>query len=139
MTSAESEGGGRESRGRRRRGIVRSQNRPALLNDGLYFLAHGLYQVWFLAFDRFQLLDVCGPLQVFATSNDELRLASRTALYETRVCGLDADLVRSSSGVVLPARPLPRRLTRPVDTLIILRRSGGVGARQGRRSRGRPG
>lgn len=78
-----------------------------------------LHPVWFLVFDRFQLLDVCGPLQVFATANDELALAGRIARYDTRICALAAGLVTSSSGAALQARALPRRLVRTVGTLLI--------------------
>lgn len=77
------------------------------------------HHVWFLVFDRFQVLDVCGPLQVLATANDELQLAGRAPLYQTRVCSLAPGLARSSSGIELNARALPRRLTRELDTVII--------------------
>ena len=81
--------------------------------------ADALHQVWFAVFERFQLLDVCGPLQVFATANEELQLAGRTPHYETRVCALAAGPVRSSSGALLEAAALPRRLARALDTLVI--------------------
>ncbi|MDQ7972868.1 MAG: DJ-1/PfpI family protein [Rhodocyclaceae bacterium] len=75
--------------------------------------------IWFLVFQDFQLLDVSGPLQVFATANDELRLAGRGALYETRVCAMEGGAVRSSSGVELLARALPKRLARAVHTVVL--------------------
>ncbi|PZQ66532.1 MAG: AraC family transcriptional regulator [Variovorax paradoxus] len=68
-----------------------------------------MHAIWFLVFEDFQLLDVSGPLQVFATANDELRLAGREPLYETRVCAMEGGAVRSSSGVELLARALPKR------------------------------
>jgi transcriptional regulator GlxA family with amidase domain len=77
------------------------------------------HQVWFLVFDQFQLLDVSGPLQVFATANDELRLAGRAPVYETGVYGLSGGAVRSSSGVDLVARALPQRLARKVQTVVV--------------------
>lgn len=81
--------------------------------------ASPLRAVWFLAFERFQLLDICGPLQVFATANDELRLAGRAPLYDPQVRALSAGLVPSSSGAALQARALPQRQARPVDTVIV--------------------
>lgn len=84
-----------------------------------------MHQVAFLLFDRFQLLDVCGPLQVFASTNEELRLAGAPALYETRLCALQAGPQQSSSGVVLQAGALPRRGGKPLGTVIV---PGGPGA-----------
>lgn len=78
-----------------------------------------VHRVWFLAYERFQLLDVCGPLQVFATANDELALAGRTARYDTRICAFAAGAVHSSSGAALEAGALPRRPARLPHTLII--------------------
>ncbi len=86
-----------------------------------------MHAIWFLVFEDFQLLDVSGPLQVFATANDELRIAGREALYDTRVCGLEGGAVRSSSGVELLARALPKRLARAVHTVVV---PGGPGVWQ---------
>lgn len=86
-----------------------------------------MHAIWFLVFEDFQLLDVSGPLQVFATTNDELRSAGRPALYETRVYGLAGGAVRSSSGVEVLARALPRRLARAVHTVVV---PGGPGVWQ---------
>ncbi|MDF3831632.1 helix-turn-helix domain-containing protein [Cupriavidus basilensis] len=78
-----------------------------------------LRHIRFLVFDRFQVLDVCGPLQVFATANDLLRQAGRPPQYRTHVCSLAPGLVDSSGGVELNARAMPARLGRKTDTLII--------------------
>lgn len=86
-----------------------------------------MHQVWFLVFDKFQLLDVSGPLQVFATANDELLHAGQAGLYETHVCGLAGGAVRSSSGVELLSRALPTRLSRQVQTVVV---PGGPGVWQ---------
>jgi len=75
--------------------------------------------VLFPIFDGFQVLDVCGPLQVFSTANDELELAGRPKLFKTRVCSTDAVVVRSSSGVLLQAERLPKRLGRTVHMVIV--------------------
>jgi len=80
--------------------------------------------VWFLAFERFQLLDVSGPLQVFATANDELRLMGREAAYRTRVLAESVGPVTSSNGLVVnaqawPVRMRPRRSGQPDGTVIV--------------------
>jgi len=73
----------------------------------------------FPVFDRFQILDVCGPLQVFATANEELALAGQPQLYTTRMCALKAGHVVSSGGVIVQAQPLPARPTRSMHTVIV--------------------
>ena len=75
-----------------------------------------------LAFPDAQLLDVAGPLQVFASANDEARMAGRPAPYDPLVVAA-AGMVRTSSGLALAAAPLPAAET-PLDTLIV---SGGWG------------
>jgi transcriptional regulator GlxA family with amidase domain len=82
-------------------------------------------RIWFLLFDGFQLLDVCGPLQVFATSNEEARMAGQPALYAIRLLATGAGAYASSSGVPLVAEALPQRLPRRLDTVIV---PGGPGA-----------
>ena len=84
-----------------------------------------------VAFPRVHLLDVAGPLQVFATAN-ELAL-ERAAPTPYRVALLSTDpRVQTSSGVVLLAAPLPRRGP-PPDTLLV---AGGQGVRQAVRDAG---
>jgi transcriptional regulator GlxA family with amidase domain len=74
-----------------------------------------------LAFPDVQLLDVAGPLQVFATANDLARMAGRSVLYEP-VTVADRALTPSSAGLGLATQPLPSRSA--VDTLIV---AGGWG------------
>ena len=74
-----------------------------------------------LAFPDVQLLDVAGPLQVFATANDLSRMAGRPTLYEPVTVAAGA-LTVSSAGLGLATQPLPSRST--VDTLIV---AGGWG------------
>ncbi len=73
-------------------------------------------RVEILAFPDVQLLDVAGPLQVFASANDEARMAGRPAPYEPRVVARD-DRLRTSSGLELAVAPLPP-VEMPLDTLI---------------------
>ena len=75
-----------------------------------------------LAFPDVQLLDVAGPLQVFATANDLSRMAGRATLYELVAVAAGA-LTLSSAGLGLATQPLPA-LRSAVDTLIV---AGGWG------------
>ncbi len=75
-----------------------------------------------LAFEDVQILDVAGPLQVFASANDLARLARKPSPYELAVVAAQP-LVTSSAGLGLAARTLSRS-GRSVDTLIV---AGGFG------------
>lgn len=75
-----------------------------------------------LSFSDSQLLDVAGPLQVFATANDLARMSGRSPPYEPVTVG-STDRVATSSGLVLAVLPLPST-DAPLDTLIV---SGGWG------------
>jgi transcriptional regulator GlxA family with amidase domain len=75
-----------------------------------------------LAFPDVQLLDVAGPLQVFASANDLVGATGKPRPYEPVVVA-DQSLVTSSAGLGLATRKLPApRL--PLDTLIV---AGGFG------------
>ena len=75
-----------------------------------------------LAFPAVQLLDVAGPLQVFASAND-LAAPGRAPPYALRVVAQGEGGVTASSGLGLAATPLPPPST-PLDTLIV---AGGRG------------
>lgn len=70
-----------------------------------------------VAFADLQLLDVAGPLQVFASANDIARHAGRPLPYALRVVAPSTPVATSAGLSFLAARLSP--LTRPVDTLII--------------------
>ncbi|WPO97747.1 GlxA family transcriptional regulator [Pseudomonas sp. HR96] len=74
-----------------------------------------------LTFADAQVLDVTGPLQVFASANDILRQRGVPAPYVASVVAAQAGPVRSSSGLALVAEALPEQAS---DTLII---AGGWG------------
>jgi transcriptional regulator GlxA family with amidase domain len=76
-----------------------------------------------LAFPSVQLLDVTGPIQVFASANDFAIEAGANAPYLVRIVAASGDSVTASAGVALAVTPLPPADT-PVDTLII---AGGHG------------
>ncbi|SFG50701.1 GlxA family transcriptional regulator [Methylobacterium gossipiicola] len=78
-------------------------------------------RVEIVAYPDVQLLDVAGPLQVFATAND-LRPAGSSPPYTLAVVAPAAGVL-SSAGLGLATAPLPRDAA-PVDTLIV---AGGRG------------
>jgi transcriptional regulator GlxA family with amidase domain len=77
-----------------------------------------------LAFPAVQLLDVAGPVQVFASANDLVADAGGARPYVLRVVAQGGERITSSCGVALAADPL----TRPGDTLDTLLVAGGDGA-----------
>lgn len=74
-----------------------------------------------LAFPQVQLLDVAGPLQVFATANERLGLPVQP--YAPRVVAPAGGPVSASAGLGLATLPLPEADS-PVDTFIV---AGGPG------------
>lgn len=83
--------------------------------------------VWVLVFPGFQLLDACGPVQVFATANDEAAERGRPAPYRPCVVSLQGGPVASSSGVALYTRKLPSTAGLGGATLLV---AGGAGTAQ---------
>ena len=78
-----------------------------------------------LAFPSVQLLDVTGPLQVFATANEIAASGSKSvAPYLLRVVAAGGASVTTSSGLALLTQPLPPMESVP-DTLLI---AGGLAA-----------
>ena len=76
-----------------------------------------------LAFANVQVLDVTGPLQVFASANDLARQQGLPLPYAVNVIAAQAEPVMTSAGLALVAEPLPATET-PCDTLVI---AGGWG------------
>src|ERR1700748_9682 len=76
-----------------------------------------------LAFPAVQLLDVTGPLQVFATANEHVVQAGGTPPYVLRVVAKGEQGVTASAGLGIATSPLPRTGTAP-DTLMV---AGGPG------------
>jgi transcriptional regulator GlxA family with amidase domain len=71
-----------------------------------------------LAFPLVQLLDVTGPLQVFASANDHVAQAGGTPPYVLRVVARGGQGVMATAGLGIATSPLPRTGT-PPDTLIV--------------------
>ena len=76
-----------------------------------------------LAFPLVQLLDVTGPMQVFASANDFVRKSGRSLPYELKVVAQNGAQVTSSAGLKLSTQSLPRAGA-AVDTLMV---AGGRG------------
>jgi len=77
-----------------------------------------------VAFPDVQLLDVTGPLQVFASANEARRVSGQPPHYVARVVARSSPVV-SSSGLAFLAHGLSSQ-RRPIDTLIV---AGGAGVR----------
>ena len=82
-----------------------------------------------VAFHDVQVLDVTGPLQVFASANDLAAAAGADPPYAPRVVSTSGPLVTCSAGLALSARPLPT-VNAELDTLIVPGGCG-VGRRRG--------
>jgi transcriptional regulator GlxA family with amidase domain len=78
-----------------------------------------------VAFDAVQLLDVTGPLQVFATANEIIAKAGGPHPYTVGIVARQVPNVTASAGIVLATQPLSAPGT-PVDTLIV---AGGPGVK----------
>ena len=76
-----------------------------------------------LAFENAQVLDVTGPLQVFASANDLARQRGLPLPYAVNVIATQAGPVMTSAGLALLAELLPA-IDQPCDTLVI---AGGWG------------
>jgi transcriptional regulator GlxA family with amidase domain len=76
-----------------------------------------------LVYPAVQMLDVTGPLQVFATANDQVATTGAPPPYALRVVAPGGKGVTASAGLGISALPLPRATT-TVDTLIV---AGGRG------------
>jgi transcriptional regulator GlxA family with amidase domain len=79
-------------------------------------------RVEILAFPKAQLLDIAGPLQVFASANEVVRSQGGIPPYRPVVMA-DEPFVTTSAGLGLVTQPLSDA-TSPVDTLVV---SGGFG------------
>jgi transcriptional regulator GlxA family with amidase domain len=77
-----------------------------------------------LAYPAVQLLDVTGPVQVFASANDVVADTGGTRPYDLRVVAQGGEGVTASAGVTLAAGPLTKPGT-ALDTLVV---AGGEGA-----------
>ncbi|MBV8398928.1 MAG: GlxA family transcriptional regulator [Acetobacteraceae bacterium] len=76
-----------------------------------------------LVFPAVQLLDVTGPLQVFASANDVTAKAGETPPYEIRIVAAGGQSIEASSGMAIVAHPLSS-MKAGLDTLVI---AGGDG------------
>jgi transcriptional regulator GlxA family with amidase domain len=91
-----------------------------------------------LAFDDVQLLDVAGPVQVFASANEMVcgtrGAPSHGAPYRIVVVSRRGGAIRSTSGLPLVTQAIARAIGgRPIDTLIL---PGGAGVHDAAKDKG---
>jgi len=79
-----------------------------------------------LAFPEVQLLDVAGPLQVFAVANDQSIRPHAPSPYRVRVIAPAGAQIHATAGLAFATEPLPDP-AEPLDTLIV---AGGQGVMQ---------
>jgi transcriptional regulator GlxA family with amidase domain len=77
-----------------------------------------------LAYPAVQLLDVTGPVQVFASANDVVAGAGSARPYLLRVVAQGGEGAKASAGVMIAADPLTQ-IGEALDTLLV---AGGQGA-----------
>jgi transcriptional regulator GlxA family with amidase domain len=86
------------------------------------FTPRGARRIEILAFQHVQLLDVAGPLQVFASANELFRASGRPCPYELAVVA-EQPFITTSGGLSLAAQDLSKP-SAPLDTLMV---AGGFG------------
>jgi transcriptional regulator GlxA family with amidase domain len=84
------------------------------------------HSVVIVAFAPAVLLDVTGPLEVFAGANGAAARSGRTLPYSIEVVAPEAGELMTTSGMPIVVKPFPGRRSPPPDTLLF---SGGPGAR----------
>ena len=93
------------------------------MTDTRQFTPNAARRIEILAFPRVQLLDVAGPLQVFATANDLAQRRRAREPYMLAVVAAHGPSLETSAGLRLVVGPLPEPESE-VDTLIV---AGGYG------------
>jgi transcriptional regulator GlxA family with amidase domain len=88
-----------------------------------HFAPQAARRIEILAFPGVQLLDVAGPLQVFASANDLARRRGASAPYALAVVAAQGPSLETSAGLSLVVGPLPAP-DGEVDTLVV---AGGYG------------
>ena len=78
-------------------------------------------------FEHANLLDISGPLQVFATAAGEFEETSGEIPYEVAVTSLAGGLVTTSCGLPILTRPVSDYSERQIDTILV---AGGGGAQK---------
>jgi len=91
-------------------------------------------RVVLVAFPDVQVLDVTGPLEVFANANRRLEALNdrRSPRYTVEIAAREAGPLRTTSGIELVASRALRDVRGPIDTLLV---AGGDGTRAALRDR----
>ena len=92
----------------------------AEMPDNSRFLPNSPRVVEILAYPAVQLLDVAGPLQVFASANELTARDGEPPLYAARVVSAGAPVVTASAGLGLVANPGEWGNKGPLDETEIL-------------------
>jgi len=84
------------------------------------------HKVFLYLLEQFVLLDVVGPLQVFAAADEMLVARGGLPAYKVQLYASGSGTVTSSSGVALSAEAPPRRLGQSPGSLIVVGGSQGL-------------
>src|SRR5258706_11059430 len=85
-----------------------------------------------VAFEQALLLDIAGPVQVFASARDLCAAAGLPDPYRLSLVSPKGGLVATSSGLALATKRLAALKAEAIDTLITV---GGIGSREAVRER----
>jgi transcriptional regulator GlxA family with amidase domain len=84
------------------------------------------HKVFLYLLEQFTLLDVVGPLQVFAAADELLVARGGVPAYKAQLYGAQAGAVASASGVVFQVDAVPQRLGQAPGSLIFVGGSQGL-------------
>ena len=84
-----------------------------------------LRRIGFVVYDGANILDLAGPLQVFATASEQAEQFGAGRSYETHILSAAGGPVRCSAGPAIETDPLDRFEPAELDTLLVV---GGHGA-----------
>lgn len=90
------------------------------------------HRIVIAAFAPAQMLDITGPLDVFATANERVAMSGQPPLYELVIAAAQAGPVMTTSGIALVATASLHDPSLRADTLLV---AGGQGARAAVRDR----
>ena len=84
-------------------------------------------RVGFVVYDGANVLDLAGPMQVFATASEQSEQFGGSPSYEVRILSVAGGPIRCSAGPAMESEPIDRFEPGELDTLLVV---GGHGAFQ---------
>src|SRR3546814_14975487 len=93
-------------------------------------MSSGVRHIAMLAFPHAQMLDVVGPLEVFAAANAIRSAEGAAPLYTVGIVAPAAGSFETASGLPLTATAGIERLHDGIDTLLVAGGEGGAAARR---------